>query len=148
MDRMLNQMTGKIWRISALAGALVLAVISAADAQTASLAAHLFGNSVVPQTKSDAYGEAQFTYDSETRQLDYYVTYDGAAPTRIDLHGPAAPGENAGAVAVFSVSESPVTGKVTLTPEQANVLLAGKMYVDLHSQAYANGEIRGQIQKH
>ncbi len=46
------------------------------------------------------------------------------------------------------MSESPVTGKVTLTPEQANVLLAGKMYVDLHSQAYANGEIRGQIQKH
>ena len=51
------------------------------------------------------------------------------------------------AIASFPVSESPVTGATTLTGEQADMLLAGKLYVDLHSQTYANGEIRGQIGK-
>ena len=130
-----------------LAGSLLALGLSPVRAETISLAAHLFGSSAVPQTKSDAFGEAQFTYDSQTRQLDYYVTYDGASPTRIDIHGPAGPGEKAMAIATFPVSESPVTGKTILTQDQANALLAGKVYVDLHSQAYADGEIRGQIGK-
>ena len=133
--------------ISVLAGALLAAGLSSAWAETISLVAHLLGDTAVPPNKSDAFGEAQFTYNSETRQLDYYVTYDGASPTRVDLHGPAGPGETATAVAAFPLSESPVTGKTILTKEQADALLAGKMYVDLHSQKYADGEIRGQIGK-
>jgi hypothetical protein len=129
------------------AGSFLALSLSPVRAETVSLVAHLFGSNAVPQTKSDAFGEAQFTYDSQTRQLDYYVTYDGASPTRIDIHGPAGPGVNAMAIATFPVSESPVTGKTILTQDQANALLAGKIYVDLHSQAYADGEMRGQIGK-
>ena len=140
-------MTKKAHLIFALACSLLAADFSAASAETISLAAHLLGGAAVPQNRSDAFGEAQFTYNSETRQLDYYVTYDGASPTKIDIHGPAGPGETAMAIASFPLSESPVTGKIILTKEQADSLLAGKIYVDLHSQAYANGEIRGQIGK-
>jgi len=129
------------------AGSFLALSLLPVRAETVSLVAHLFGSNAIPQNKSDAFGEAQFTYDSQTRQLDYYVTYDGASPTRIDLHGPAGPGENAMAIATFPVSESPVTGKTILTQGQATALLAGKIYVDLHSQAYADGEIRGQIGK-
>ena len=140
-------MARKAHLIFALAGALFAAGLSTARAEAVSLAAHLLGGAAVPQNKSDAFGEAQFTYDSQTRQLDYYVTYDGASPTKIDIHGPAGPGETAMAIASFPLSESPVTGKTILTREQGDSLLAGKLYVDLHSQAYANGEIRGQIGK-
>ena len=132
-------------RLAGLGGILLLAAIGTARAQSISLTAHLFGSGMVPKTKSDAFGEAQFTYDSQTRQLDYYVTYDGAAPTRIDIHGPAGPGESAGAITSLPVSEQPITGKTALTGEQADALLAGRTYVDLHSAAYPDGEIRGQI---
>src|ERR1700742_4404091 len=90
----------------------LLAPIAGASAQTISLTAHILGFTNVPQNNSDAFGEGQFTYDTATRQLDYYVTYDGIAPTKIDIHGPAAMGEAAASVANIPVSETPVTGKV------------------------------------
>jgi hypothetical protein len=68
-------------------------------------------------------------------------------PTKIDLHGPAKPNENAASILSVPVSESPVSGSVTLTKAQADSLLAGTIYVDMHSAAYADGEIRGQIRK-
>jgi hypothetical protein len=128
-------------------GLFLLAAVSTGQAETVSLTAHLLGGYAVPQNKSDAFGEGQFSYNSQTGQLEYYLTYDGAAPTKIDLHGPAKATENAASVLTFPVSESPVSGTVTLTKPQADNLLAGTMYVDMHSAAYADGEIRGQIRK-
>lgn len=125
----------------------LLTAITAARAETVSLSAQLLGNNAVPQNKSDAFGEGQFHYDGQTGKLDYYLTYDGTAPTRIDLHGPARAGENAAPVLAFPLSASPVSGSVTLTKAQADSLLAGALYVDMHSPAYAEGEIRGQIKK-
>jgi hypothetical protein len=128
-------------------GLLLLTAIGPGQAETISLVAHLLGGNAAPQNKSDAFGEGQFTYDSQSGKLEYYLTYDGAAPTKIDLHGPAKPNENAATVLAFPLSESPVSGTVTLTKAQADSLLAGSLYVDMHSAAYADGEIRGQIKK-
>lgn len=139
-------MSKKAFLISAFMGGLLLSG-STAQAENVSLVAHLLGGSNVPANKSDAFGEGQFTYDTASRTLDYYVTYDGIAPGKIDIHGPAGVGENGALVTNFPVSESPVTGKVTLTPDQGAAILAGRIYVDIHSQAFANGEIRGQIGK-
>lgn len=117
------------------------------QAETLSLTAHLLGSYAVPQSKSDAYGEGEFHYDSGTGKLDYYLTFDGAAPVKIDLHGPAGANENAASILSLPVSASPVSGAVTLTKAQADNLLAGTLYVDMHSAAYPDGEIRGQIRK-
>ncbi len=125
----------------------LLTGIAASQAETLSLTAHLLGSYAVPQSKSDAYGEGEFHYDSGTGRLDYYLTYDGATPVKIDLHGPARTSENAASILSFPVSASPVSGTVTLTKAQADNLLAGTLYVDMHSAAYADGEIRGQIRK-
>lgn len=117
------------------------------QAETLSLTAHLLGSYAVPQSKSDAYGEGEFHYDSGTGKLDYYLTFDGAAPVKIDLHGPAGTNENAASILSFPASASPVSGAVTLPKAQADNLLAGTLYVDMHSAAYPDGEIRGQIRK-
>ncbi|HXS05698.1 MAG TPA: CHRD domain-containing protein [Rhizomicrobium sp.] len=131
-----------------LVAALAVLLVAPARAESVSLVAHLLGGNNIPANKSDAFGEAQFTYDTAARLLDYYVTYDGIAPSKIDLHGPAAANESGAMAANIPVSENPVTGKLTLTPDQGAALLAGRMYVDIHSQAFANGEIRGQIGEH
>ena len=53
-----------------------------------------------------------------------------------------------GSVAVpFANLASPITGTVTLTPEQADNLLNNRMYVNIHTSAFSNGEIRGDIKK-
>lgn len=125
---------------------LALAAIPA-QGETVSLGAHLLGGYAVPANKSDAFGEGQFTYDSATGTLDYYITYDGIAPSKIDLHGPAGPGATAPALLAFPSGETPISGTMTLTRSQADSLLAGSLYMDMHSPAYADGEIRGQIRK-
>jgi hypothetical protein len=140
-------MTATTRPIALLAGLILAATTLGASAETISLHALLLGGTNLPKTTSEGFGEAQLTYDSATRQLEYYVSYDGVAPIRIDLHGPAGPAETAGAILAIPVSGSPISGAATLTPEQADMLLAGKLYVDMHSQAHANGEVRGQIQK-
>lgn len=132
-------------RFAVTAIGFTLAAISVAHAENISLVAHLLGASEVPATQSDAFAEAQFTYDSAAHELQYYVNYDGVAPVKVDIHGPAGKGENAVSVANIPLSESPVSGTLPLTPEQADELLAGKMYLDIHSQKYPDGEIRGQI---
>ena len=120
---------------------------SAAQAESISLVAHLLGSTEVPATQSDAFAEAQFTYDSTSHALQYYVNYDGVTPEKVDLHGPAAGNEKAPAALNIPLSNSPMSGTVELTPEQGRQLLAGKMYLDIQSQKYPDGEIRGQIVK-
>lgn len=128
-----------------LAVGFLLATMSAANAESISLVAHLLGSTA--HSGSDAFAEAQFTYDSSSRALEYYVNYDGVAPVKVDIHGPAGAGENGPAIVTFPLSDSPLSGTVTLTQEQAAELLAGKSYLDIHSKTYPDGEIRGQITK-
>lgn len=132
-----------VFLVFAFAGALIS--VRAAQAETISLAAHLLGSTEVPATPSDAFAEAQFTYDGALHELQYYVNYDGIAPAKADLHGPALAGDQAASLADLPLSESPLSGSVKLTAEQEAELLAGKMYLDIHSQKYPGGEIRGQI---
>ncbi len=120
---------------------------TAGQAETIALAAHLLGGSAVPANASDAFADAEFAYDDQTRQLDYYVNYDGIAPTRVDLHGPAGAGETAGSILSFPLSGSPLNGKLTLSPDQAEMLLSGRIFLDIHSAAFPQGEIRGQVVK-
>ena len=42
---------------------------------------------------------------------------------------------------------SPFEGSATLTEAQATDLLAGKWYVNVHTEANKGGEIRGQVTK-
>jgi hypothetical protein len=127
--------------------AVVVASSSGAHAASVSLVAHLLGSGEVPATESDAFAEGQFTYDSDSHALQYYVNYDGVAPAKVDIHGPASAKSKADAVLTIPVSDSPLGGTITLTPDQGDALLAGKMYIDIHSQKYPDGEIRGQIVK-
>ena len=54
-----------------------------------------------------------------------------------------------GQVAIpFANLAAPITGTVTLTPEQADNLLNNRMYVNIHTAGtYSGGEIRGDIKK-
>ena len=69
--------------------------------------------------------------------------------TMAHFHGPAAEGKNGPPVIWLAEKgatvTSPIKGQATLTPEQAQQLTAGEWYVNVHTQANPNGEIRGQV---
>jgi hypothetical protein len=126
-----------------LAGGVILAATLPAAAADTSLVAHLLG--ATAHTKSDAFAEAQFSYDPESKKLDYYVNYDGVAPIKVDIHGSANGNENGPSLLSLPPSESPISGTATLSAGEADMLLAGRTYIDIHSQAFPEGEISGRI---
>jgi len=101
----------------------------------------------VPATTSKGAGSASLSYDTATKMLSYKVTYSGLTgpATMGHIHGPAEIGKNAPVAIPFASPASPIEGSATLTDAQAADLLAGKMYVNVHTAENKGGEIRGQI---
>jgi hypothetical protein len=118
------------------------------NGHTVALTAQLAGASEVPPTNSSGTGSLEATLDKQTNMLSWSVKYSGLSgpATAAHFHGPAIAGESAGvALPIAGKLDSPIKGEATLTPEQTADLLAGKWYVNVHTAADPNGEIRGQV---
>ena len=63
------------------------------------------------------------------------------------FHGPAAKGENADVAVPIEDPKSGAKGSATLTDAQAADLTAGRYYINVHTAANPDGEIRGQVEK-
>jgi len=129
----------------------LMAGLGPAQAAPISFTAQLSGAQQVPPVATSATGSANLTYDSSTRVLTWSVSYSGIASevTMAHFHGPAAAGSNAGVEIWISVkgsaATSPITGQATLTADQARQLMAGQLYINVHSKDHPSGEIRGQV---
>jgi hypothetical protein len=109
--------------------------------------ADLKGASEVPPTDSAATGTAEVNVDTATKEVKWTIQFSGLTgdATAAHFHGPAAAGENAGpAVDISGKIES---GSATLTDAQLADLQAGKLYINIHSAKFPDGEIRGQVEK-
>ena len=125
-------------------------VVFAAPAFAEKFKATLDGKSEVPANTSAGKGTADIDYDAASKKLTYKLTYSGLSgpATAAHFHGPAEAGKNAGvAVPIANAGTSPVEGSATLTDAQAADLMAGKLYVNVHTAANPGGEIRGQVMK-
>jgi hypothetical protein len=130
--------------------AFAAAVAFAGPASAEKLKAALDGKTEVPANTSAGTGMADIDYDAASKKLTWKLTYSGLSgpATAAHFHGPAEAGKNAGvAVAIPNAGTSPAEGSATLTDAQAADLLAGKYYVNVHTQANPGGEIRGQVTK-
>jgi len=102
-------------------------------------------------TESPGSGRADFSLDRETLRLSWKVAFTRLTSpvTAAQIHGPQRPGTNAGPQIDLAPKArvSPLEGSAVLTEAQLEYLLAGRMYVNLHTVRYPNGELRGQIQR-
>ena len=136
-----------------LATALAVSVGAAlpALAATETFHARLSTADEVPPKATPGAGTATATLDPASGKLDYEVTFSGLTgpATMAHIHGPAAPGANAGVVVPLGAGPvaSPTKGSATLTPAQVADLEAGKYYVNVHTAANPGGEVRGQLTK-
>ena len=92
-------------------------------------------------------GLGLFTYDDVTNLLSWEISWSGLSgtPTVQHLHGAANPDQNAGVRVNIGVAGNPVIGSTVITEAYETELLSGLWYVNLHSDAFNGGEIRGQI---
>lgn len=115
--------------------------------QVVTLTAMLNGAQEVPPNDKAGTGQAEVTFDKDTLELKYRVTYSGLSgpATGAHIHGPAAASANAPVVVPFANPNSPISGQAKLNATQAGDLLAGLYYVNVHTAAHPGGEIRGQL---
>jgi hypothetical protein len=135
--------------LAALAISTAFLFASPAMAETVKMKATLDGGQQNPPVTTKGKGTATLTFDTTSKKLRWDVKYSGLSGAAIaaHIHGPAAMGENAGVVIPFKKLKSPIKGSATLTDAQAADLMAGKYYVNVHTAANKDGEIRGQIEK-
>jgi len=131
---------------ASLFAATTLAV-APAFAQETKFMAMLSGAEEVPPVETGGTGSANVTWNSETKELSWSIDFAGLSgpAAAAHFHGPADPGANAGPVITIEDLESPSEGTATLTDEQAADLAGGKWYLNVHTEANPDGEIRGQV---
>ncbi len=130
--------------------ALALFLGSPAWAETAHLIAKLSTAAEIPAKSGPGIGSVDAMLDTASGKLKYTITYDGLSgrATAAHFHGPASASESAGvAVKITGDLTSPIEGEAMLTPEQADALMAGRWYVNIHTANNPSGEIRGQLMK-
>ena len=136
--------------LAAACGVLCIALASCASdspTPTDAYVAVLSGAQEAPPVASAGTGRAELHYEQRSSVLRWRVNYAGLSGpvTAAHIHGPAGPGQNAPAIVPLHAAASPMVGQVRLSPEQANQLESGQWYLNLHTAAHPQGEVRGQV---
>ncbi len=114
---------------------------------TTTYKATLNGSSEVPANASTATGMATLVYNNSSKVFNITVTYTGMTATNAHIHKGAV-GVSGPPVFPFTSFTSPIYFTSTaLDATQIADLNANLYYVNLHSTAYPDGEIRGQLIK-
>ena len=95
-------------------------------------------------SRADGYGT--FLVDTEHNELSYHIEYSGlvGTETAAHIHGFAPAGMNAAVLEPLPAGK-PKIGVWEYDESEEEEILAGLTYVNVHTDNYPTGEIRGQI---
>ncbi|HEX9616072.1 MAG TPA: CHRD domain-containing protein, partial [Anaerolineales bacterium] len=118
------------------------------------LNAVLTGRDEVPPVMTDAASAARFTLSEEMNSLHYEIAVVNIEDiTAAHLHPGFRGEEGPPEITIYSPTdprdfdpENPLSGDASLTAEQLLDLLVGGYYLNIHTSAYPEGEIRGQVE--
>ena len=144
--------------------ATLLTTTVAFSAERGSFSARLSGGEAVPRVKTVAKGDAKFKLSKDGKELTYKVTvadienvtaahiHQGAkgknGPPVVGLFaGPKKGGKFSGVLAEGVITRKDLLGDLAGKPLTALVHLirTGHAYVNVHTDGYPDGEIRGEI---
>ena len=106
--------------------------------------AFLSGGQEVPPVTTAAEGAMALIVNRQRNQLRFVLRHQVSEPTVAHLHLGSA-GENGDIAVALPRADRVSEGTLAVTPAQVEALLAGRIYVNVHSKSFAKGEIRGQI---
>lgn len=105
----------------------------------------------VPPRESNGTADCTATLDDASGSVSINCSFSGlTSPARaVHLHGLAPRGASTTALVTLSATpatEGVIAGSGTLSPEEVSGMKSGLTYVNLHTQDWPGGEIRGQIE--
>ncbi|HET9716514.1 MAG TPA: CHRD domain-containing protein [Pseudolabrys sp.] len=135
--------------VAVLACAAVIVYAAPGIAANINLQADLKGSNEVPPSNSSGSGSVTATFDTASKQLSWKGSVSGLSGPATAAHFHAGEAGKNGAVVlpITGADTGSFAGTATLTDPQANDLLAGKWYVNIHTQSHKAGEIRGQLNR-
>src|SRR5690348_16971731 len=122
-------------------GMVLVAAAGLAACETQSAGGKNFGANLSGAANPAAKGNADVSYDPASKTAKWNVAYSGLSgpATMAHFHGPAAAGANAPPVVWLSPQgqpvPNPIVGQAQLTDEQAQQLMNGMWYVNVHTEA-------------
>src|SRR5690349_661538 len=132
-------MARRVWSVIALVCAIAVSV----SAQT--FVFHLRGDQEVPPVGSTASGGCMGTLNQGAGTFAVTCVHNVIDATILHIHR-GAPGVNGPIAFDLGDPASPVTATWTgMTPADISEMLAGNLYINIHTAGRPAGEIRGQI---
>jgi len=107
----------------------------------------LNGGQVVPPSPSNAMGVAFLTLDESTKRVCYSITYSQLTGTETEAHLHAAQAGETNAV-LYDLTPLGTPKVSCIGPIKRNeekLLKQGRMYINIHTDLFVAGEIRGQV---
>ena len=103
-------------------------------------------------TVSPGKGIAEVRLERATLKLTWKVTFEDltSPPTIAGLYGPENVGGNAGQIVDLAPKgniKSPIEGSTILSDGSFQYLITGRVYVNIHTTKYKDGELRGQLRR-
>ncbi len=131
---------------------LLLAGLPAAACASTLYIATLDGANEVPANGSPATGFGQVVLNDPMDMITVDLSWSGltAPATAAHIHGPAAPGTNAGVLFPLSGVPNATSGSIpeqtfAVTATEVGWLQGGLLYLNVHTANFPGGEIRGWL---
>lgn len=110
----------------------------------------LDGDQEFPSVETNANGVGMFTVSPDLTMLTYYVIVDSLSGgiTGVHFHQGNA-GANGGVIIDLTdgVDQNIISGTTPVTADFVDMLLSGRIYINVHTADNPGGEIRGQVYK-
>ncbi|AWV98725.1 CHRD domain-containing protein [Arcticibacterium luteifluviistationis] len=114
--------------------------------QTYNISSTMNGGNEVPPVETKGSGSLTGTYNARTNQITINASYSNLAapPTGSHLHKAPA-GANGSAIIFLNATSGTISGTFTVAETDEPDLIAGNVYINLHTNSFPGGEIRGQL---
>ena len=115
------------------------------------LSGNASGSQEIPSNTTTGTATLTGSYNRSTNSLNYTINWTGLTNNlaAAHFHGPASATETAGPMLDITIGTNGLSGSasatVTVTDAFESALLDGKVYYNLHTPLYPNGEVRSQV---
>ena len=119
--------------------------------QMYTLSGNASGSQEIPTNAATGTATLTGSYNKSTNSLSYTINWTGLSNivTAAHFHGPASTTETASPLVDITIGTNGVSGNtsgtVTVSDAVESALLDGKIYYNIHTALYPNGEIRSQV---
>jgi len=144
MNRLRRVLTRSLHVLLGVAATSLIAPAGSALADEVTVT--LSGSQEIPPVTTAAMGTGKLTVETD-KSMSGKVTISGMNATVAHIHEAAGGATGPIIIPLTKISESiwAVPDGVKLTDAQYEAYRAGRLYFNIHSEAYRSGEIRGQI---